>query len=138
MKQRSLLLLRLSLGLLMVVWGLDKLVDVEHGMAVSAGFYLNLFSVPALLQAFGLLQVLIGLLIAAGLARRFAYPALLAITATTALGVWKSIVDPWGWFLEGTNALFHPSLIIFAASLVLWAFREDDTLAVDRRVRNGL
>ncbi len=137
MKERSLLLLRLSLGLLMVVWGLDKLVNVEHGMAVSAGFYLNLFSVPVLLQAFGVLQVLIGLLIGAGLARRFAYPALLAITATTALGVWKSIVDPWGWYLEGSNVLFYPSLIIFAASLVLWAFRDEDTLALDRGSRGG-
>jgi uncharacterized membrane protein YphA (DoxX/SURF4 family) len=137
MKERSLLLLRLSLGLLMVVWGLDKLVNVEHGMAVSAGFYLNLFSVPVLLQAFGVLQVLIGLLIGAGLARRFAYPALLAITATTALGVWKSIVDPWGWYLEGANVLFHPSLIIFAASLVLWAFRDEDSLSVDGRTRRS-
>ncbi len=135
MKQRSLLLLRLSLGLLMVVWGVDKLVNVEHGMAVSAGFYLNLFSVPVLLQAFGVVQVLIGLLIGAGLARRFAYPALLAITATTLAGVWKSIVDPWGWYLEDANVLFHPSLIIFAASLVVWGFRYDDTLWVEGGTR---
>jgi uncharacterized membrane protein YphA (DoxX/SURF4 family) len=137
MKPRSLLVLRVSLGLLMVFWGLDKLVNVEHGMAVSRGFYLGLFSVPVLLQGFGVLQVLIGLLIVAGLARRFVYPALLAITAATALGVWKSIIDPWGWYLEGSNVLFYPSLIIFAASLVLWAFRDEDTLALDRGSRPG-
>lgn len=135
MRQKSLLLLRVSIGLLMVFWGIDKLVNVEHGMQVSEGFYLGLFSIPVLLQAFGVLQVLLGLLVIAGVARNLVYPALLAITAATALGVWKSIVDPWGWYLEGSNVLFYPSLIIFAASLVLWAFRGDDTLGLGRARR---
>jgi uncharacterized membrane protein YphA (DoxX/SURF4 family) len=135
MKSKSLLLLRVSIGLLMVFWGIDKLVNVEHGMQVSEGFYLGLFSMPALLQAFGVLQILLGALVVAGVARSLLYPALLAITAATALGVWKSIVDPWGWYLEGSNVLFYPSFIIFAASLVLWAFRDDDTLALGRARR---
>lgn len=133
MKEKSLLFLRVSIGLLMVIWGLDKLVNVEHGIRVSEGFYFGLFSAPMLLQASGVLQILLGLLIAAGFGRTLAYPALLVITGATALVVWKSIVDPWGWVLEGSNALFYPSLIIFAASLVLWAFREEDTLSLDRR-----
>ncbi len=137
MRQRSLLLLRVSIGLLMVFWGIDKLVNVEHGMQVSEGFYLGLFSTPVLLQVFGVLQVLLGLLVIAGVARNLLYPALLAITGATALGVWKSIVDPWGWYLQGSNVLFYPSLIIFAASLVLWAFRDDDTLALSRGRRGA-
>jgi putative oxidoreductase len=133
MKEKSLLFLRLSLGLFLVIWGLDKLVNVEHGMKVSEAFYFGAFSVPALLQAFGVVQVVAGLLLVLGLARRFVYPFLVGVAAVTALGVWKSIVDPWGWVLEGSNALFYPSLIILAASFVLWAFREEDTLALDRR-----
>jgi len=38
MKPISLLLLRVSLGLLMLLWGADKLVNVEHGLRVSEGF----------------------------------------------------------------------------------------------------
>ena len=133
MKEKSLLFLRVSLGLLMVIWGLDKLVNVEHGLKVSEGFYFGLFSVPVLLQVFGVVQTLAGVLIVAGLARRLVYPLLLAVTGMTALGVWKSIVDPWGWVLEGSNALFYPSLIILAGSLVLWAFRDEDTLSLDHR-----
>jgi uncharacterized membrane protein YphA (DoxX/SURF4 family) len=120
----------------MVWWGLDKLVDVEHGMQVSEGFYLGLFSSPLVLQAFGVLQIVLGLGVVAGFARRFLYPALLAITAATALGVWKSIIDPWGWYLEGSSVLFYPSLIIFAGSWVLWAFRGEDRLALDH-LRRG-
>jgi uncharacterized membrane protein YphA (DoxX/SURF4 family) len=130
MKTKSLLLLRISLGFFLVVWGLDKLVDVKHGIGVSDWLYFGLFSNQLLLQAYGILEIVVGLLIVLGVARRFTYPILLAITGMTLLGVWKSIIDPWGWWLEGTEALFYPSIIIFAASLVLWAFREEDRLVI--------
>jgi hypothetical protein len=69
----------------------------------------------------------------AGVARRWVYPAVAAITGTTLLGVWRSVVDPWGWYLEGSNVLFYPSAVVFAAVLVLWAWRDEDLLAVGPR-----
>ena len=134
-KPQSLLLLRASLGLLMLIWGVDKLVNVGHGLEVSRYFYLGAFDSAALLKAFGVVQMALGVLILLGIGRRFAYPALLAVTGVTLLGVWRSVVDPWGWYLKGANVLFYPSLIIFAASLVLWAFRDEDRLVVGRRAR---
>ena len=131
-KAGSLLLLRASLGLLMLIWGADKLVNVEHGLAVSEHFYLGAFGSAALLRAFGAVQIALGALVVLGVARRYAYPVLLAVTGATLLGVWKSVVDPWGWYLEGANVLFYPSLIIFAASLVLWGFHDEDRLVVGR------
>ena len=128
MKTKSLLLLRVSLGLFLVIWGLDKLVDVKHGIGVSDWLYFGLFSSRWLLHAYGVAEITAGLLIILGLARRFTYPILIAITGMTLLGVWKSIIDPWGWWLEGTEALFYPSIIIFAASLVLWSFKDEDRL----------
>lgn len=129
----SLLVLRVSLGLLMLIWGIDKVVNVEHGMLVSEHFYGGLFSIVSLLVAFGIVQMALGALIVVGWLLRWAYPALIAITAVTLLGVWKSIIDPWGWYLEGANVLFFPSLIIFAAALVLAAFRELDVYSLDAR-----
>ena len=35
----SLLLLRLSLGLVMVVWAFDKILNPSHGAATFGGFY---------------------------------------------------------------------------------------------------
>ena len=133
MKPRALLLLRASLGVLMLIWGADKLVNVAHGLAVSERFYLGAFTSAALLRAFGVAQLALGAAVLLGAGRRYAYPLLLAVTGATLLGVWRSVVDPWGWYLDGANVLFYPSLIIFAASLVLWAFRDDDRLALDRR-----
>lgn len=130
MKPKSLLLLRISLGLFLVIWGIDKLVNVEHGIDVSDYFFFGAFSHRLLLQAYGVVEIFAGILIALGIARRVTYPLLLAITGMTVLGVWKSIIDPWGWWLEGTEALFYPSIIIFAGALVLWAFRDEDRLVL--------
>ena len=133
MKTWSMLVLRISLGLLMLIWGVDKLVNVEHGMLVSERFYLGAFSVPALLQVFGVAQMALGALIALGLFGKYLYPVLVTITGVTLLAVWRSIIDPWGWYLEGANALFFPSLVIFAGALVLMGFREFDVYSLDAR-----
>ncbi len=134
MKQNTLLFLRVSVGLLVLIWGIDKVVDFEHAQGISDRFYLGLFSSALLLQIWGVFQSAIGALTIAGLFRRWVYPVVVAINAVSMLGVWRSIVDPWGWVLEGTNVLFFPSLIILAASLLLWAYRDEDATALDRRV----
>ena len=133
MRHTSLLLLRVSLGILMVVWGLDKLLNTQHGVDVAARFYGGVSASAAIMKGFGVLQLALGGMIVLGLFRRYTYPALLLVTSTTLLGVWRSIVDPLGLFLEGGQILFYPSIIIFAATLVLWAFVAEDTRALDGR-----
>lgn len=133
MQSWSLLFLRVTLGALLVWWGLDKLVQVDHGMQVAQHFYSGVGANRGFLQAFGVLETALGALVMLGWGRRWTYPLVLLITGVTAVGVWRSVVDPWGWMFEGSNALFYPSIIIFAGSLVLWAFRDADMLALDRR-----
>jgi len=133
MKARALLLLRVTLGVLLIWWGLDKLVQVEHGAAVAEQFYWGVGTGQGWLRVAGVLEMLLGGLVVAGLGRRWAYPALVALTGITLLGVWRSVLDPWGWFLADTNVLFYPSAIVWAASLVLWTFRDDDRLTLDRK-----
>ena len=127
----ALLILRVALGLLMLVWGADKLANPAHGLRVAEHFYFGLFGTRALMPVLGVLQLALGACVTVGAARRVVYPALLAVTGLTLAGVWRSVVDPWGWYLEGTNALFFPSLIVFAGALVVAAFRAADALAVD-------
>ncbi len=131
MRDFSMLLLRVTMGGLTVFWGLDKLVNVEHSVAVADAFYLGIGASAFFLQAFGVAQTALGVLIVVGLYRRYAYPPLVLISLATALGVWRSIVDPWGWALEGTNVLFYPSIIILAASLVLLGFQQEDAWSMD-------
>ena len=121
--------LRASLGYLLVIWGADKLVNPAHGISVSDWLYFGWFSQRWMMQAFGAVEIGLGVVVVAGLWTRVAYPLVAVITGATLLGVWRSVVDPWGWYLDGTNALFYPSLIIFAAVLLL--------MAEDRTPRTG-
>lgn len=133
MRAITLLLLRISLGWLMVVWGVDKLNNVTHAIRVSEGFYLGAMTGPSALKVFGAIQIVAGLLIAIGIARRYTYPFLLAVTGVTLLAVWKSIIDPWGLVIEGGNPVFFSSAIIFAGALVIYAFQNEDTISMDAK-----
>ena len=121
-------MLRVSIGYLLVIWGVDKLVNPAHGLAVSDHFYLGVLTVPGLMPVFGVAELILGGLVIVGVWRRYTYPVVVIIAAITAAGVWRSIADPWGWYLQGANALFYPSLIILAASLVLLADEWHDSI----------
>ncbi|WP_416137774.1 DoxX family membrane protein [Halomonas sp. HK25] len=130
-KALRLLLLRVLLGGLLLVWGVNKIVDVDHSLAIADNFYAGVLSSEALLPLAGAGQMLIGLLVIIGLARFWVYPLQLLLNGGSLIAVGASVIDPWGWFLEGTNALFYPSLIIFAGSLLVMAFRDEDRVSLD-------
>ena len=134
MKRWGLLLLRVSTGWLLVMWGLDKFADVEHGQRVAESFYLGIGTQAVVQNVFGGLEIALGLLVVLGLWRKWAYPAAFVVLLITALAVWRSILDPWGWVLEGSQVLFYPSIIILAGSMVLWGTMDQDELTVDARM----
>lgn len=134
-KRLSLLLLRVSLGWLMVVWGVDKLVDPAHGQRVAESFYLGLGSGSMFLATAGALQVLLGVVVVLGWMRRFAWPLVAAVTGITLLAVWASILDPWGFVLEGGNLVFYSSAVIFAGVLVGWSHEDEDAWSLDQSLQ---
>ena len=135
MKRWGLFLLRVTTGWLLVLWGIDKFQNVEHGQAVAEAFYLGIGTQAAVLYIFGAIEILLGALVIVGMWRRRVYPVAFVVLLLTALGVWRSIVDPWGWFLEGSNVLFYPSAIIAAGALLLWGTIDEDAMALDARGR---
>ncbi len=137
MKRWGLCLLRITTGWLLVMWGLDKLLNVEHGQAVAETFYLGIGSQAAVLNVLGVLQIILGALVVLGLWRRRAYPVAFVVLLITALGVWKSIIDPWGWFLDGSQVLFYPSAIIAAGALLLWGTIDEDEMTLDAKLGGG-
>jgi putative oxidoreductase len=132
MKIWTLMLLRVSLGWLLVIWGADKVFNVEHSMAVANKFYFGLLAAESALQVAGVLQMLIGLAVVVGFARRWVYPVQALFNAASLFAVLQSVIDPWGWVFTGSNVLFYPSLIIFAASLLLIAYRDEDKLVLGK------
>lgn len=134
MKRWGLFALRVATGWLLVIWGLDKLVNVEHGVRVADAFYLGIGSQVTFLHVLGVLEILLGALVVVGLWRKLTYPVAFVVLAVTAVAVWKSVLDPWGWWLEGANALFYPSVIIAAGAAVLWGTQAEDELTLDAAI----
>ena len=134
MKRWGLLLLRVSTGWLLVMWGLDKIVNVEHGQRVAESFYMGVGTQAIVLNVLGGLEALLGVFVVLGLWRRFAYPVTFVVLLITALAVWRSIIDPWGWFLDGSQVLFYPSIIVFAGAMVLWGTKDEDEMTLDARL----
>ena len=137
MKRWGLFLLRLTTGWLLVLWGIDKFQNVAHGQAVAETFYFGIGTQAVVQQIFGGIEILLGALVMLGLQRRRVYPVMLVVLAFTAIGVWKSIIDPWGWFLDGSNVLFYPSAIIAAGALLLWGTIDEDGMALDAKLTPG-
>ncbi|BFN28268.1 doxX protein [Pseudomonas sp. SCT] len=132
MKTWSLLFLRASLGWLLVIWGADKAFNPEHGMAIANKYYFGFLAMENALRLGGVLQMLVGVAIVVGFARRWVYPVQVLLNGASLLAVMQSVIDPWGWVFEGSNVFFYPSLVIFASSLLLIAFRDQDRMVLDK------
>jgi uncharacterized membrane protein YphA (DoxX/SURF4 family) len=135
-KALSLLFLRVSTGLLLVLWGLIKIGEPDVAVHVSEKYYGGIVSADMIQMPFGILQFAVGVLVVIGLFRRYIYPLQALILIVGALAIWKYLLDPYGrWLLDEktANILFFPSLCVAAATLVLLAFRDDDTLTLDAR-----
>lgn len=138
MKAWSLLFLRVSTGLLCVIWGLIRLGEPAIGAQVNGKYYGGILSGATTQYAWGGFLLLVGILTITGFQRRYAYPLQAAILCVGALGIWKYLLDPLGlWLLDRDSAqvLFFPSLGMAAATLVLLAFREDDKIALDEKLK---
>lgn len=135
MKAWLLLLLRVSTGALLVIWGLIKSQAPEAAIGVSDKYYNGLLSAEALQAPLGWGQALLGMLVILGVFRRVTYPAQAVVLVVGAAAIWKYLVDPLGLFLlneETRQVLFFPSTTVAVASLILLAFKSDDRIALDR------
>lgn len=135
LKPWALLLLRIGTGLLLVIWGLLRVMTPAVGPGLADRYYSGMFSGQTLQVAYGAAEMLIGALVVLGLFRRIAYPAQALILILGMLMIWRYLLDPFGAYLmnrEDSQILFFPSLTVAAATLVLLAFGDEDRLALDR------
>jgi len=137
MKAASLLFLRISTGLLVILWGVFKVMNPKSAIGISESYYGGTLSAEAMQMPLGILQILIGVLVILGLIRKIVYPVQALILCFGALAVWKFLLDPLGLYLldkESSTKLFFPSLGMAAATLVLLAFKDEDTLSLDAKL----
>ncbi len=137
LKPWLLLLLRIGTGLLLVVWGTLRVTSPAAGPGLAGKYYSGMLDQQALQLGYGAAEILIGAFVVLGLFRRIVYPLQALILIPGAILLWRYLLDPLGWYLldaESSQILFFPSITLAAASLVLIAFRDDDRLALDRKL----
>lgn len=118
----SLLLLRLSFGLVMMVWAFDKILNPGHGAAVLESFY-GLSGVgQSLIPMIGIAQGLIVLAFLLGIARTWTYGAVLLMHAVTTFVSWSAYLEPL------KNILFFAAWPMLAGLIALFLLREEDRI----------
>ncbi|MBA3526830.1 MAG: hypothetical protein M3438_01610 [Pseudomonadota bacterium] len=118
-----LVLLRLGVGLVMLVWSFDKILNPSHGGAVLESFYGIAGAGGSVIRAIGILQGLIVLAFLVGFARTWTYGAVLAMHGTTTLISWSAYLEPL------KNILFFAAWPMLAACVTLFVLRDHDRIA---------
>lgn len=118
-----LFLLRLSLGLVMMVWAFDKILNPGHGAAVLEGFYGLAGVGEQVIRIIGIVQGVIVLGFLLGIAKTWTYAAVLLMHAVTTLVSWSAYLKP----LE--NILFFSAWPMLAGLITLFLLRAEDRIA---------
>ncbi len=141
MKSGLLLALRASTGLLLIIWGSLRAFSPERGVGLADKYYGGAVNTETIQAAFGWGEIALGVFVILGLFRIVAYPLQALILVGGVFPIWKHILDPLGNYLfaadERANILFFPSTTVAIATLIILAFREYDTLSLDRVLKRG-
>jgi uncharacterized membrane protein YphA (DoxX/SURF4 family) len=119
---RALLALRITLGLFLLQWGVEKFVVPQSTVGIW-GYYYGLDVPQTLGYVFGAVEIVIAGCLFLGLFRTAAYGAALALHAVTVFVSWRELLDPWG---TDVNHLFIASVPVLGALIALFLLRHWD------------
>ena len=126
MKRESeigLLILRLSLGVFLLLFGIDKLVAPYTAATVFVHYY-GLDVVPgALVYGAGLLEIALSLAILAGFWKTLSYGLGLALHAASTLVTYRELLSPFG-----ENHMYLAAVPVLAGFVTLFLLRRHDRL----------
>ena len=120
--QMSLLSLRLTVFLVMIMWTLDKFFNPSHASKVFQHFYL-INDIPELaLTAIATIQMLVVICFLTGFKKKISYGLVLGMHLVSTLSSYQQYINPW------ENLLFFAAWPMLAACFTLFILREEDTL----------
>lgn len=131
--RRALLALRITLGLFLLQWGVEKFIVPENTVAIWDFFY-GLDVSATVGYVFGAVQIAIAVCLFLGLFRTIAYGAALALHAISVLVSWRQLFDPWG---DPANHLFIAGVPVLGALIALFLLRHWDRSVLSESHRVG-
>ncbi len=126
---RALLALRITLGLFLLQWGIEKFVVPKNTVAIWSYFY-GLDVAPTLGYLFGAVEIAIAACLFLGAFRTIAYGAAIVLHAASVLVSWRQLIDPWG---DPANHLFLAGVPVLGALIALFLLRRWDRGVLDRQ-----
>lgn len=114
----ALAILRSSLGVFLLLWGIGRLVVSAWAPAMA----------PSLASGVATLEVVLAAFILLGLWRRWSYVAALSVHVGSLLLMWRTLDNPWGVALAG--------LPVCGALVALYLLRDRDGWALDAWLRH--
>jgi len=127
--QRALLVLRITLGIFLLQWGVEKFTVPQNTVAIWGYFYgLNVSA--TLGYVFGVVEIAIAACLFLGVFRTVAYGAAMALHAVSVLVSWRQLFDPWS---DPVNHLFIAGVPVLGAFVALFLLRHWDRGVLDAR-----
>lgn len=120
----SLLFIRITVFLVMIMWTVDKFVNPGHAAKVFEHFYYIVGLESAVIYAIGTVEIIILLLFLVGYKKKYTYGAVLALHAVSTLSSFTKYFAPF----DGGNLLFFAAWPMLAACLTLFLLREQDDI----------
>jgi putative oxidoreductase len=119
---RALLALRITLGLFLLQWGVEKFIVPQSNIFIWSHFY-GMEVSQTLGYIFGAAEIAIALCMILGQFRTVIYGAALFLHAVTVLVTWRQLIDPWG---DPINHLFTAGVPVLGGFLALFILRHWD------------
>ncbi|MDA9557528.1 hypothetical protein N9R79_08525 [Vibrio sp.] len=127
----SLLALRLGIGIVFIMWGLDKILAPEHTIKVFQGFY-GISISESFSVGLGLIQMAFLLAFLSGVKKNITYLGILIFHSMSTFGTFSKYLDPLN------NLIFFAAWPMLAACLALYLLREYDTLLTFKTNKQSL
>ena len=125
----ALLILRITIGIFLLQWGVEKFVVPQSTVAIWGHFYgLNVSA--TLSYVFGVIEIVLAICLFLGLFRTIIYGAVAALHAVSVIVSWRYLLDPWG---TEFNHLFIASVPVLGAMVALFLLRHWDRSAFEAR-----
>jgi uncharacterized membrane protein YphA (DoxX/SURF4 family) len=126
---RALLVLRVTLGIFLLQWGVEKFVVPSNTVAIWGYFYgLNVPAMSA--YVFGTAEIAIAVCLILRLYRTITYGAAMVLHAVTVVVSWRQLIDPWG---GDANHLFVASVPVLGGFVALFLLRAWDRGVLDAK-----
>jgi len=126
--QRALLVLRVTLGMFLLQWGVEKFVVPQNTPLIWGYFYgLNVPQGAAYL--FGLVEIVIATCLFLGVFRTPAYGAAMIVHAVSVIVSWRQLLHPWA---DPANHLFVAGIPVLGGFIALFLLRHWDRGILDR------